>query len=134
MEQSTNQSTPSTPRKPWNDRNKNEYTGRLAAAPKINQKGDTIVVSGTIYVTNEFVDKKGEIAKHEARISFVSYGQKALEFAQAAGKGDRVELHGKMQGNSWVDKNEQKRYGLELVAFEPKVISKYVKKEDNVAA
>jgi single-stranded DNA-binding protein len=92
-------------------------------------------VTGTIYVTNEY-DSNGERKKNEARVGFVLYGAEAVAFAQKAGKGDRVELEGRIRGNSWTDKTEQKRYSLELIANATKaaVLVKFVPKEMRTAA
>ena len=127
--------TGSKPNKPWNDRNQCRFTGRLGGDLKINQTGKSPVVTGTIYVTNEY-DSNGERKKNEARVGFVLYGAEAVAFAQKAGKGDRVELEGRIRGNSWTDKIEQKRYSLELIANATKaaVLVKFVPKEMRTAA
>ena len=75
--------------KPWNDRNQCRFTGRLGGDLRINTKGQNPVVTGTIYVTNEYDSKLGERKKREARIGFVMYGDQAVAFSQTAGKGDR---------------------------------------------
>jgi single stranded DNA-binding protein len=135
----TNTSTPSdSPKanKPWNDRNQCRFTGRLGGDLRINTKSNNAVVTGTIYVTNEYDSKVGERKKREARIGFVMYGDQAVAFAQTAGKGDRVEVEGQIHGNAWTDKNDQKRYDLELTANPEKstLLLKFVPKELRKAA
>ena len=64
------------------------------------------------------------------------YGDEAMAFAQTVGKGDRVEIEGQIHGNAWTDKDEQKRYNLELTANpeKSKVLLKFVPKELRTAA
>ena len=125
-----------TPTKPWNDRNQCRFTGRVGGDPRINTKGANPVVTGTIYVTNEYDDRAGVRKKKEARIGFVMYGEQAMAFAQTIGKGDRVEVEGQIHGNSWKDKNEQSRYDLELTANpeKSKLLVKFIPKELRKAA
>lgn len=135
----TSHSTPSdSPKanKPWNDRNQCRFTGRLGGDLRINTTGTNPVVTGTVYVTNEYDDRAGVRKKKEARIGFVMYGEDAIAFSQTVGKGDRVEVEGQIHGNSWTDKNEQKRYDLELTAnpAKSKLLIKYVPKELRQAA
>jgi single-stranded DNA-binding protein len=141
MSESNQPNTPSTPEgpkttKPWNDRNQCRFTGRLGSDLKINTVGKNPVVTGTIYVTNEYDTVAGERKKREARIGFVMYGDEAVAFAQTAGKGDRVETEGAIHGNAWTDKDGQKRYSLELTAYpdKSKLLMKFVPKAERQAA
>lgn len=122
--------------KPWNDRNQCRFTGRLGGDLRITTKSQNPVVTGTLYVTNEYDSKSGERKKREARIGFVMYGDEAMAFAQTAGKGDRVEIEGQIHGNNWTDKTNQKRYDLELTAnpAKSKLLLKFVPKELRQAA
>ena len=142
MSESHDPNTPSTPEipkttKPWNDRNRCQFTGRLGADPKINiTSGANPVVTGTIYVTNEYDTVAGERKKREARIGFVMFGDEAVAFAQTVGKGDRIEVEGQLHGHTWTDKQDQQRYSLELTAYAEtsKLLTKYVPKEEHQAA
>ncbi|MBY0247461.1 MAG: single-stranded DNA-binding protein [Nitrospiraceae bacterium] len=141
MSESNNPAAKSTPEgpkttKPWNDRNQCRFTGRLGADLKINTIGKNAVVTGTIYVTNEYDNAVGERKKREARIGFVMYGDEAVAFAQTVGKGDRIETEGQIHGNAWTDTHQQKRYGLELTAYPEKstLLMKFVPKEQRQAA
>lgn len=113
-------------KKPFNNRNKCEFTGNLGADPKVSKSktGDRTIVNATLYVTNEYMDPKtNEIKKGNTHFKMVAFGKAADDFlATNPKKGSPVEVSGRMQGNAWKDGNGQARYDLQLHVYKAAVI------------
>lgn len=121
-------------KKPFNNRNKCEFTGNLAADPKVTKsKSDgRTIVNATLYVTNEYEDQSTkEIKKRSTHFKFAAFGDTADKFlAMGPKKGSPVAVSGRMQGNAWTDKDKNPRYDLELMVTKAEVIVTKAKAQD----
>jgi len=110
--------------KPWNDRNHVEFQGRVGVTPELRITNKKPVARTTLYVTNEY-DSGMERKKNTTRIPVILYGETGKAFAQAVDSGDRIKVEGKLQENTWKDKESQEnRSRLEMVAFSYEVLKK----------
>jgi len=110
--------------KPWNDRNHVEFQGRVGVTPELRITNKNPVARTTLYVTNEY-DSGMERKKNTTRIPVILYGETGKAFAQAVDSGDRIKVEGKLQENTWKDKESQEnRSRLEMVAFSYEVLKK----------
>src|SRR5215470_13872197 len=101
-----NRLTAFTSNKPWNDRNHVEFQGRVGVTPELRITNKNPVARTTLYVTNEY-DSGMERKKNTTRIPVILYGETGKAFAQAVDSGDRIKVEGKLQENTWKDKESQ---------------------------
>lgn len=117
--------TPSTGTKPWNDVNEVKIIGRIGGSPEVRITSKSQVAKTTLYLTNEYDNKQGKRVKNTTRVPVLFFGDKAASFANDVGKGDAVQITGRLQESKWQDSETQQTHSrLEVVGFEYEVKKK----------
>ena len=95
--------------------NKAILIGRLVAGPELRQiPNGTSVCTFRIAVDRAYSPKGGE--KQADFIDIVAWRQQAEFVSRYFGKGKLILVEGSIQVRSYTDKNDQKRYAVEVVA------------------
>lgn len=105
--------------------NKVILLGRLGGDPELKYLNSGSAVANFTLATNEsYTDKTGQKVQKAEWHRIVVFGKAAENCAQYLKKGSQALVEGKLQTRSWDDKQGQKRYITEIVAFNVQFLSK----------
>jgi len=78
-----------------------------------------------LYIKNEYDDAHHKRVTKTTRIPFTMFGDRGIAFASEVGKGDYVEVEGRIEEDPWTDpETGQKRSRLKLIAATYTVIQR----------
>jgi len=109
--------------KPWNDMNRFTCRARVGNKPELRATKKSSVANCTLYIKNEYDDDNKKRVTKTTRVPFTMFGDKGMAFANEVGKGDYVEVEGRIEEDPWIDEaTGQKRSRLKLIASNYKVL------------
>jgi single-strand DNA-binding protein len=93
--------------------NKLFFTGRVAAAPVLANRGNSKVTKFTL-ISNEYAGRdegSGEATERQVRIQFTAFGSRGEAIARNVLKGDQLFVEAKLSNNDFTDGEGIERYG-----------------------
>ena len=100
-------------------RNRVQLIGRLGADPEIKEVTNGRKMAKFSIATNEYYfNKEGEKVEETNWHNIVAFGKSAELIEQYQHKGDEVLIDGRLTSNSYTDKNDEKRYSVDVVVNE----------------
>lgn len=94
-----------------NDLNQCNFIGRLGKEPETRYAGENMVVGFSIAVGSKYGNKE-----HTEWVNVTAFGKLAEICGQYLTKGSQVFISGRLQTDSWEDKQGQKRYTTKVIA------------------
>lgn len=103
--------------------NKAIILGRITKDLELkNLPAGTSVLNFSVATNESYKDKNGEKVEKTEFHNVVCFGKTAEIVAKFSAKGKRVMIEGKIQTRMWTDKDENKRYSVEIVANNVSII------------
>lgn len=93
-------------------------SGNIAAEPKLFDKGETAVLRFPVAVNDRVKNAQGEWENRPNFFDCVVFGARAKGLNQWLAKGMKVAVSGKLRQSKWEDKEGNKRYSVEITAYE----------------
>lgn len=104
--------------------------GRIGKDPEVRYTPSGAMVTSFSLATDEsYKDKSGTKQKKTEWHNIVTFGKLAEICGNYLEKGKLVFIRGKIQTQSWEDKDGNKKYKTEIIADEMKILSEGHKKE-----
>lgn len=98
--------------------NKCLFVGHLGRDPETRyMTNGTAVTSLSIGVTDKWKDKNGEWQEATEWVRVSIFGELGEFVVQKFGKGDAIQVEGKMKTRKWQDKSGQDKYSTEIHAY-----------------
>lgn len=92
-------------------------SGNIADEPKFYDKGENSVLRLPVAV-NDRVKQNDEWVNRPNYVDIVIFGNRAKALNKWLGKGMKVAISGKLHQSVWDDNNGNKRYKLEVIAYD----------------
>jgi single-strand DNA-binding protein len=109
--------------KPWNDMNHFKCRARVGNKPELRATKKSSVVNCTLYIKNEYDDANNKRVTKTTRVPLTMFGDKGMALANEVGKGDYIEVEGRIEEETWADEaTGHKRSRLKLIASKYQVI------------
>jgi len=91
--------------------------GNLTRDPELKGMSNGVKVSSLSIATNRtWKDSQGQKKEDVEYHNVIAFGKQAETLAQYCGKGDQILIEGRLQTNSWEDKNDgSKKYRTEII-------------------
>jgi len=115
-------------------RNRVQLLGRLGKDPEIKELANGSKLAKFSIATNEYYfNKDGEKVEETNWHNIVAFGKQAELIEQYNHKGDEVLIDGRLTSNSYTDKNNEKRYSVDVVVNECLGMSRMANKVEETA-
>jgi single-strand DNA-binding protein len=100
-------------------RNRVQLIGRLGQEPEIKELTNGRKMAKFSIATNEYYfNKDGEKVEETNWHNLVAFGKTAELIEQYRHKGDEVIVDGRLTSHTYTDKNDEKRFAVEVVVSE----------------
>lgn len=109
--------------------NKAILVGRLGHDPSLKFTDDGTAIANFSLATTEKWKKDGEKQERTEWHKIVIFGRLAEIAGEYCRKGSQIYLEGKIQTRQWEDKDGNKRYTTEIVAFQMQLLGGKPKEE-----
>ena len=96
-------------------RNRVQLIGRLGSDPELKEVSNGNKMTRFSIATNEYYfNKDGEKVEETNWHNLVAWGKQAERIANGYNKGDEVIIDGRLTSRSYTDKNNEKRYAVDV--------------------